>query len=178
MSANPDLGAIADEHMRCEFELKSAERTMDTMTDNPYLNHVPTATGGAGRDAVFTFYRDVFIPSWPDDVGIQPSTRTIGSDRLVDELVVHFTHTKRMDFMLPGVEPTGRRVELAHVVILGFEGDKVAYERIYWDQASLLAQVGLLDANTVPALGAEQASTVLDRHAPLNAISERFDSAP
>ncbi|MGH9026436.1 MAG: ester cyclase [Acidimicrobiia bacterium] len=178
MSPTPDLGAIADEHMRCEFALKSAERTMETMTENPYLNHVPTATGAAGHDAVLAFYRDLFIPSWPDDAGITPVTRTIGGERLVDEFVVHFTHTTRMEFMLPGVEPSGRRVELPHVVIFGFEDDKIAYERIYWDQASLLAQVGALDTATVPALGAEEARNVLDPDAPANEIMGRFGPTP
>jgi carboxymethylenebutenolidase len=174
MSPAPDFGAIADEHMRCEFALKSAERTMETMTAEPYLNHVPTATGGAGHDAVLAFYRDVFIPAWPDDVEVTPISRTVGNERLVDELVVQFTHTNRMDFLLPGVEATGRAIELAHVVVFGFEGDKIAHEHIYWDQASLLAQVGLLDPDTMPALAAEQARVLRDPGAGLNQIMDRF----
>jgi carboxymethylenebutenolidase len=178
MSPAPDFGAIADEHMRCEFELKSAERTMETMTAEPYLNHVPTATGGSGYDAVLAFYRDVFIPAWPDDTGVTPVSRTVGTERLVDELVVNFTHTKRMDFTLPGVEPTGRAVELPHVVVFRFEGDKIAHEHIYWDQATLLAQVGLLDLDAVPALGVEQGRILRDPGSGLNQIIERFTATP
>jgi carboxymethylenebutenolidase len=170
-----DLGAVFDEHVRAEFELRDAAATIDTMAPQPYLNHVPVATGASGRDALHAFYRDRFIPSWAADTEVVPISRTVGDDRIVDELLVRFTHSQPMPFNLPGVAPTGRRVELAHVVVVGFENGKVAYEHVYWDQASLLVQVGLLDPKTVPALGAFQAHKLLDRNLPSNELIERAE---
>jgi carboxymethylenebutenolidase len=158
-----DLGSVLDEHLRSEFELHDAEATMETMSADPYLNHVPMMSGARGRDEVLRFYRDVWIPSWPDDVEVTPVSRTVGADHVVDELVVAFTHDRPMPFMLPGVAATGRRVELPHAVVVGFEDGLVHHEHIYWDQASLLVQVGLLDPKLVPATGAEQARHLLAR---------------
>jgi carboxymethylenebutenolidase len=173
-----DLGAVFDEHVRAEFELRDADGTIDTMTAEPYLNHVPVATGASGREALREFYRDRFIPSWAADTEVVPISRTVGEDRIVDELLVRFTHSQPMPFNLPGVSPTGRRVELPHVVVVGFEGGKVAYEHVYWDQASLLVQVGLLDADTVPALGIDQAHKLMDRSLPSNELIERAERRP
>jgi carboxymethylenebutenolidase len=168
-----DLGAIFDEHVRAEFELRDADAAVATMTDDPYLNHVPVATGASGRVALHDFYRDFFIPSWAADTAVEPISRTVGDGLVVDELRVRFTHSRPLPFMLPGVSPTGRRVELPHVVVVGFEYGKVAYEHVYWDQATLLVQLGLLDPATVPALGVEQARKVLDRSLPSNLLIER-----
>ena len=157
-----DLGAVLDEHLRCEFEAHDADATMETMAPEPYLFHVPTLTGGVGRSDVHRFYRDDFIPSWPDDTETRAISRTVGANRVVDEVVVSFTHDRPMPFMLPGVEPTGRSVVLPHAVVVGFEGGKVNHEHIYWDQASVLVQIGLLDPAGVPATGAEQARRLLE----------------
>jgi carboxymethylenebutenolidase len=160
-----DIAAVWDEHMRCEFVLRDADATMQTMTESPCLVEVPVGTGARGREAVRAFYPDHFIPSWPEGTEVAPVSRTVDADRVVDEFVVTFTHTLPMDWWLPGIAPTGRRVVLPHVAIVGFEGGLVAYEHIYWDQASLLAQVGALDGAAVPVLGSEQAD-VLVRHEP------------
>ena len=166
-----DLGAVFDEHVAAEFVQLDLERTMQTMTDEPYVNHVPSMTGGVGREAVRDFYGEHFIGRWPADVEITAVSRTVGEDRVVDELVVSFTHDIEMPQLLPGVPPSGRPVKLAFCVVAGFEGDKLAYEHIYWDQASLLAQVGLLDPATLPVTGAEQAENVIDpRTHPLNEL--------
>jgi carboxymethylenebutenolidase len=156
-----DLGAVLDEHLRCEFVTGDAAATMATMVAEPYLHHVPMMTGGVGRDEVFRFYRDVFIPSWPDDTETESISRTVGADHVVDEVIVRFTHDREMPFMLPGVPPTGRHVALSHAVVVGFEDGLIHHEHIYWDQASLLIQVGLLDPDEMPAIGAEQASRVV-----------------
>lgn len=160
--AGQDLAAALDEHLRGEFELHDAEATMATMAPEPYLNHVPMMTGGRGRAEVERFYRDIWIPSWPADTEVTTVSRTVGERQVVDELVVSFSHDRPMPFMLPGVEATGRRVVLPHAVVVGFEHGKVHHEHIYWDQASLLVQVGLLDPASVPATGAEQASHLLE----------------
>jgi carboxymethylenebutenolidase len=128
-------------------------------------------TGGVGVEGVRRFYGDHFIGKWPRDIEITPVSRTLGEEQVVDELVLSFTHDFEMDQLLPGIAPTGRPVRLAFCVVVGFEGGKVAHEHIYWDQASLLVQIGLLDPAGLPVTGAEQAGNVLDPRAqPLNEL--------
>jgi carboxymethylenebutenolidase len=165
----PDIGAVFDEHVAAEFVHLDLEATMATMTDDPYVNHVPVMTGGVGAEAVRRFYGNHFIGKWPRDIEITPVSRTIGADQVVDELVLSFTHDIEMDQLLPRIPPTGRHVRLPFCVVVKFEDGKVAHEHIYWDQASLLVQVGLLDPATLPVTGAEQAENLLDPRArPLN----------
>lgn len=168
-----DLAAIFDEHVADEFVARDVDATMSTMTDDPFVNHVPTMMGGVGRDAVRSFYAGYFIGHWPEDTLITPVSRTVGDDRVVDEMVISFTHDIAMPTFLPGVAPTGNPVKLPLVVVMGFEADKVAYERIYWDQASLLAQVGLLDEAALPITGVVQAEKVLDAALPANHLIDR-----
>jgi carboxymethylenebutenolidase len=162
MEPSSDLGAVFDEHVAAEFVHLDLEATMATMTDDPYVNHVPVMTGGVGVEGVRSFYGRHFIGKWPADISITPVSRTVGGDQVVDELVLSFTHDIEMDQLLPGVAPTGRHVRLPFCVVVKFEGDKLAHEHIYWDQASLLVQVGLLDRSDLPVTGAEQADGVLD----------------
>jgi carboxymethylenebutenolidase len=107
------------------------------------------------------FYRRHFVGKMPADTEVVPVSRTVGRDRVVDELILRFTHDRVLDFMLPGVAPSGRRVEVPHVVVMKFRGGKIAHEHIYWDQASVLAQVGLLDPKTLPVSGVEQSRRLL-----------------
>jgi carboxymethylenebutenolidase len=173
-SAASDIAAVFDDHVAAEFVDMDLDATMATMTDDPYVNHVPVMTGGVGFDGVRQFYGDHFIGKWPQDIEITPVSRTVGEDQVVDELVLSFTHDIEMPQLLPGVAPTGRHVRLAFCVVVGFRDGKVAHEHIYWDQASLLAQVGLLDPAELPVTGAEQAGNVLDPRArPLNELIER-----
>ncbi len=164
----PDLSELFDAHVAAEFVAKDADVTMATMTDDPTVVHVPTLTGGRGREELRAFYRDHFIPSWPDDVELVPLSRTVDGERVVDEFIVRFTHSRVMPYWLPGIAPTGRTVEIPHVVIMGFEGDKVAYEHIYWDQASLLVQIGLLDPDQLPVTGGATARALLDASVRMN----------
>jgi carboxymethylenebutenolidase len=150
MSKTPDLAAVFDEHLRNEFELHDAAATMTTMSGSPHLYHLPTMAGGNGRDEIFTFYRDHFVTKWPKDTTATQISRTIGEDDTA------------MDALLPGVAPTGKPVALPIVVVVKFHDGKVAQEHIYWDQASLLVQVGLLDRSDLPVTGAEQAQNLLD----------------
>lgn len=139
------------------------ETTMATMTDKPHLNHVPTMMGGVGRDGVRAFYRDHLVGKFfPPDVTLTTVSRTVDEHRIVEELVITFTHTTEIDWMLPRVKPTGRRVEAAFVVVVGIEDGKVSHEHIYWDQASVLVQIGLLDPAGLPVGGGEIARKVLD----------------
>jgi carboxymethylenebutenolidase len=168
----PDLGAVFDLHVASEFETKDLDATMATMAGEPHITHVPTLAGGVGAAEVRRFYGAHFIGNWPDDVAITRVSRTVGTDRVVDEMVMHFTHDRVMDTLLPGLAPTGRAVRLPVVVVAGFEDGKVAYEHIYWDQASLLVQIGALDASDLPVSGAEQAAKLLDKNQPSNQLIE------
>jgi carboxymethylenebutenolidase len=168
-----NLVELWEEHCRCEFELRDANATIATMTAQPHLNHIPVMTGGVGRDQVERFYARYFIPVNPPDFRLTPVSRTIGEDTIVDEFVVQFTHTTVMDWMLPGIPPTGRKVEVPTVAIVKFEGDKLAYEHIYWDQASVLVQIGVLDPGKLPVTGAEQAHKLLDPSLPSNTLMQR-----
>jgi len=174
MATEHDIATVFDDHVAAEFVDMDLDATMATMTDDPYVNHVPVMTGGVGFDGVRQFYGDHFIGKWPKDIEIQPVSRTVGDSQVVDELVLSFTHDIEMPQLLPGIAPTGRAVRLAFCVVVGFDDGKVAHEHIYWDQASLLVQVGLLDQAALPVTGAEQAANVLDPRAnPLNELIRR-----
>ena len=159
-------------HMDLEFVAKDPTATVQTMTEGTRCNHVPVMTGGAGKAEMLAFYRDHFISKMPADMEIVPVSRTVGQNRVIDELILRFTHTLQMDWMLPGVPPTGKRVEVAMVVIVQFDDDgKLASERIHWDQATVLVQLGLLDAPGLPVAGVESVRKVLDpSNYPSNAL--------
>jgi carboxymethylenebutenolidase len=128
-------------------------------------------TGGVGRAGVRHFYANHLVGKFfPPDVEMTVVSRTVGEDQIVEELVIRFTHTEPIDWMLPGVAPTGRRVEIAVAVIVKCEGGKIAHEHIYWDQASVLVQIGLLDPAGLPVSGAESARKVLDPKLPARVI--------
>ena len=154
--------ALFQRHVDAELA-GDLETTMATMTDDPHLNHVASMAGGVGRDGVLAFYRDHLVGRFfPPDVKMTNVSRTVGHDQVVEELVISFTHTTPVDWILPGVPPTGKRVEVAVVVIVGFKDSKISHEHIYWDQAGVLVQVGLLDPAGLPVCGAESARKVLD----------------
>jgi carboxymethylenebutenolidase len=132
------------EHLAGEFSTKDVEATLSTMVEDASVNHMPVNTGGRGKDQLRVFYRDDFIPSWPDDLVMKPVNRIVGDSQLADELHLTFTHSKQMDWFLPNVPPTNKKVDIDLVVVVQFRGDKLSCERIYWDQATVLRQVGLL----------------------------------
>jgi carboxymethylenebutenolidase len=139
------------------------DTTMATMGADPHLNHVPTVAGGVGREGVRAFYRDHLVGKFfPPDMTMTPVSRTVGESQIVEELVIGFTHTMAMDWLLPGVAPTGKPVKMAVAVIAGFKDGKISHEHIYWDQASVLVQIGLLDPKGLPVGGADVALKVLD----------------
>jgi carboxymethylenebutenolidase len=160
--SNPDLLRLWEEHTTHEFVTHDTEATLSTMVEDAYVNHIPVLTGGHGRAALRTFYSRDFIPSMPPDTTLTPISRTVGSDQLVDEMIFSFTHTQEMPWMLPGILPTNRKVEIALVAIVKFRDGKLAHEHIYWDQASVLKQIGLLEDPKLPVFGAETARKVAD----------------
>src|SRR5262252_7741465 len=171
--AQETLLRLWEEHVKHEFATHNTEDTLQTMVEDAYVNHIPVMTGGVGREQLRIFYSRHFIPQMPPDTEMVPISRTIGTDQLVDEMVFKFTHTIPMDWMLPGIAPTGKRVEVPLVAIVRFREGKLAHEHIYWDQASVLVQLGLLDAHALPAAGIETARKVLDPRLPANELMER-----
>jgi carboxymethylenebutenolidase len=157
---------LFEQHVGAELA-GDLDTTMATMSDDPHLNHVPTMAGGVGQSAVRAFYRDHLVGKFfPPDVKLVNVSRTVGEDRVVEELFISFTHTTVIDWLLPGVAPTGRSVEMAVAVVVGFKADKISHEHIYWDQAGVLVQIGLLDPAGLPVTGAESARKVLDPKLP------------
>lgn len=161
---------LFERHMDAELN-GDLDTTMATMSDDPHLNHVPVMAGGYGKQGVRQFYRDHLVGKFfPPDVQIAKVSSTIGNHQIVEEMVIKFTHTTPMDFMLPEVPPTGKLVEIAVVVIIGFKDNKISHEHIYWDQASVLSQIGLIDPTNLPICGAESAQKVLDPKMPSRII--------
>jgi carboxymethylenebutenolidase len=169
-----DLGVLFDSHIAKEFADLDVNATMETMVSEPYVHCVPVMTGGFGAQGVRRFYSEHFINQIPKDAKVTPISRTIGKDQVVDELIVSFTHDTQWDYLLPGIPPTGKHVELPHVVVMKFENGKVAHEHIWWDQASLLVQVGLLDPTNLPVAGLKQAHELLRLAHGLEEVSEKL----
>jgi carboxymethylenebutenolidase len=166
----PELAVFWEAHCRAEFETRDVDAAMATMVAEPYVNNVPTMTGGVGHDQVRRFYKYHFIGVNPPDMELELISRTVSAEQIVDEMLVSFTHTREMDWLLPGVEPTGRRVQIPAVAVIRFEGDKIAHEHIYWDQASVLVQIGLLDPEGLPVAGVQAARKAVDPTLPNNGL--------
>jgi carboxymethylenebutenolidase len=165
-----DLEALWDAHTFHEFATRDVDATMKTMVREPYVNHIPTLTGGVGGEQLRHFYKHHFVHSNPEDTQLIPISRTVGTDRLVDEMLFCFTHTCEIPWMIPGIAPTGKYVEVPLIAIVNFRGDKLYHEHIYWDQASVLTQLGLLDPKTLPVAGASSAAKRLDETLPSNEL--------
>ena len=162
-SAQQVMVDVWQQHTYAEFVLKDASAALATMTAEPYVLCVPSGTGGVGRAAVHDYYATRFLPFIPSDFELIPLSQTFGEDRIVEEFVARFTHSVDMDWMIPGVPATNRKVELALVGIIRFEEGKVANEHLYWDQAGVLAQLGILD-DLVAAAGIGSAAQLLRLH--------------
>lgn len=147
--AAEELERLWAEHLKGEFETRDVEATLATMVEDAYVNHMPVNTGARGKQSLRAFYRDDFIPSWPEDVQMTPVNRVVGAGQLVDELHCEFTHRLPMPWFLPNVAPTHKRISVDFVVVVQFRGDKLACERIYWDYAGVLRQAGLLSGDFV-----------------------------
>jgi carboxymethylenebutenolidase len=174
-----DLAALWDKHCEYEFGTRDVDATMSTMVAEPYVNHIPTMTGGVGAAMLARFYKHHFVNSNPPDTSLVPISRTVGATQVVDEMLFCFTHTTEIPWMLPNIPPTGKRVEVPLVAIIKFRGDKLYHEHIYWDQASVLVQIGLLDPSKLPVVGIEQGRKLLDETLPSNGLMAAWaNSAP
>jgi carboxymethylenebutenolidase len=174
MGPHYNLSALWEAHLLHEFATRDVDATMATMVQEPYVNHIPTLTGGVGHKELSRFYRHHFVHVNPPDTEITPISRTIGATQIVDEMLFRFTHTTEIDWMLPGIPPTGKRVEIAMLAVVKFRGDKLYHEHIYWDQASVLVQIGLLDPRGLPTTGVDSARKLLDETVPSNTLMQRW----
>ena len=172
--AQQKMLAAYEFHTGAEFVTHRTEDAMASMVPDPYVALLPALTGGNGAAEVEDFYQHHFIFDMPPDMELVPVNRIIGGEYIVEESVFRFTHTVELDWMLPGLAPTGRRVEIAVVSIVKMEGEKLAHEHIYWDQGSVLAQLGLIDAEQLPVVGADGARKILDRSVPVNGLMKRL----
>ena len=165
-----DLQELWEQHTMFEFSERNVDKTMDTMVSEPYVNHIPTMTGGVGYEGLHHFYTNHFVNSNPPDTKLIPVSRTVGVDRLVDEMIFCFTHTCEIPWMLPSVKPTNRYVEVPLVAIVNFRGNKLYHEHIYWDQASVLVQIGKIDPALLPVVGIDSARKLLNENLPSNEL--------
>jgi carboxymethylenebutenolidase len=165
-----------EEHLRAEFNAHSADEAIATDGSEPARQSGASDDRRRWQGRAHEFYAKYFLPQIPPDTEMVPVSRTIGQGRLVEEMVFRFTHTIPMDWMPPGIQPTGKRVEIAMLVVVQFDGDKLAHEHLYWDQASVLVQLGLLQPEGLPVVGAESARSVLDRSTRLNELLHRANA--
>ncbi|WP_248324513.1 MULTISPECIES: dienelactone hydrolase family protein [unclassified Caballeronia] len=172
-----DLDRLWEQHCYFEFATRDVDAVMPTMVAEPYVNHVPTMTGGVGYDELKRFYRYHFVHSNPADTKLIPVSRTIGADRIVDEFVFCATHDREIDWLLPGLAPTGRYFEVPMLAVVRFRGDKLYNEHIYWDQASVLVQIGVLDPTGLPVAGRETARKMIDETLPSNTLMRNWASS-
>lgn len=173
-----NLSELWEKHIEYEFGARDVPATMATMVAEPYVNHIPTMTGGVGYRELSRFYQHHFVHGNPPDMKLVPISRTVGASQIVDEFVMCFTHTSEIDWMLPNVAPTGQYVEIPMLGVIKFRGDKLCHEHIYWDQASVLVQIGLLDPTGLPVAGAETARKLLNETLPSNTLMKKWaDSA-
>ncbi len=177
MGPHYDLSALWEQHTMLEFGARDAQATMQTMVAQPYVNHIPVMTGGVGHDDLERFYARHFIPRTPADTRLVPVSRTIGADRVVDEFLFCFTHDIEIDWMLPGLPPSGKYVEIPMVAIVRFRGDKLYNEHIYWDQASVLVQIGALSPGSLPVAGIATAKKLVDEQLPSNTLMARWSES-
>ena len=174
--AQQALADLWEAHVHFEFASRDTEDTLATMVDDAHVNHIPVMTGGVGKAELHEFYSQHFIPKMPPDTEMTPISRTIDNHQVVDEMVFKFTHTITMDWMLPGIAPTGKRVEVPLVAVIRFRDGKLAHEHIYWDQASVLVQLGLLDASALPVVGIASAAKAINSNLPSNELIHRASS--
>lgn len=143
MSAQANL-KLWNDHITGEFGTKDVELALSTMVDDASVMHMPTRSGGKGKAELRPYYRDMFIPSIPEQWEHTVTNRVMTENTIVEEATVRLVHSKQMEWFLPGVPPTGKTIDVELVIVIKFREGKMATERIYWDQAAVLRQIGKL----------------------------------
>ncbi|RXR24930.1 dienelactone hydrolase family protein [Sphingobium fluviale] len=172
-----DLEGMWEQHIYHEFVTKDAHAVLDTMVEEPYVNITSTVMGGVGHDMLLRFYKYHFCDVHPDDTRIIPISRTVGVNRVVDEMIMCFTHDKEISWLLPDIEPTGRYIEVPMIVVVSFRGGKIYNEHIYFDQASVLVQAGLLDPANLPVGGADVSRKLQDKTLMPNRLMKKWSTS-
>jgi len=143
MSAQDNV-KLWEQHITGEFVTKDENLSLSTMVEDASVMHMPTRSGGKGKAELRPYYRDMFIPSIPSEWEHTVTNRVMTEDTIVEEAKVRLVHSKQMDWFLPGIPPTGKTIEMELVIVIQFRDGKMAAERIYWDQAAVLRQIGKL----------------------------------
>jgi len=143
MSAQDNI-KLWEQHITGEFATKDVDLSLSTMIEDASVMHMPTRSGGKGKAELRPYYRDMFIPSIPSEWEHTVTNRVLTEDTIVEEAKVRLVHSKQMDWFLPGIPPTGKTIEMELVIVIQFRDGKMAAERIYWDQAAVLRQIGKL----------------------------------
>ena len=158
------LVEIWEQHVAFEFEMRDADLSVSTMVDDATVMHMPTMSGGAGKENLRRYYAEVFIPGIPEDTTSEPIARSVADGVIVDEFIMGMTHDREIPYLLPGLAPTGKALEIPTLVMVKFRDDLMESERIYWDQATVLSQLGLIEPN-LPVANAAAVSEYLRQHA-------------
>ena len=145
-----DLEQTWEEHQQALIRRRDLRAALAQLAAEPVITHIPAMTGACGRQAVERFYAGQFLPHVPDDLTLNRISRTVDRWRLVDETTVSFTHDRELPWLLPGVEPTFRRAEVLAIAVVGFDRTRIRSQRVLWDHATLLGQLGV-GAATAPA---------------------------
>lgn len=140
--AAQDLIRLWEQHVKGEFIDKDEDLSLATMTEDASVLHIPSQSGATGKAALKLYYRDMFIPSIPDQWQHTTTKRVVTGNTLVEEATVRLVHTRQMDWFLPGLPPTRKPIEVQLVIVVEFQHGKMSAERIYWDQAAVLRQIG------------------------------------
>ena len=148
-----DLEQAWEAHRHALLHSRDLQAALAPLAAEPAITHIPAMTGASGRQAVERFYADQFLPHVPDDLTLSRISRTVDRWRLVDETTVSFTHDRELPWLLPGVEPTFRRAEVLAIAVVGFDRTRIRSQRVLWDHATLLGQLGLEGATAPAATG-------------------------
>ena len=139
-----DMVKLWEEHVIGEFVEKDEELSLSTMVEDASVMHMPTRSGGKGKAELRAYYRDMFIPSIPDEWKHTMTHRVVTDTCIVEEATIRMVHSKQMDWFLPEIPPTGKTITAELVIIIEFRDGKMSAERIYWDHAAVLRQIGQL----------------------------------
>lgn len=169
-----EIEALWDRHQLAVLDAR-VDEAVALMHPDAWINHVPVLTGGVGTEEIREFYVRRLTPRMPQDARLLRLSRTVGCERVVEEVHLTFTHDIEMDWLLPGVLPTHKRIEVVLCTVATFRGDQIASQHVYWDQASVLVQLGLLDDATAPVVGVRAALKLVDPDLPANGLIARAD---
>jgi len=138
-----ELERVWDEHREASLVRRDLSGSLEQLTAEPSVRHIPAMTGATGRQALERFYAEEFLPHLPGDLTLTRVSRTVDRFRLADETTMSFTHDRELPWLLPGISPTYRRAEVLTIAVVSFERGRICSQRILWDHATLTGQLGI-----------------------------------